>query len=263
MKLSVIIPVYNVEHTLDRCVESVLGQDVSDMEVILVDDGSTDLCGQMCDDWAERDRRVSVIHQQNMGLSAARNTGLDVAVGEYITFVDSDDYLMPETYPGLIDMMDGNQDMDMVEFGMMHENDRRLPVELHDCVYRSAREYWLGTMAWNHAYACNKIFRAGLFAELRFTAGRLFEDVLLLPDLLHRVGSVATSGRVGYVYCDSPGGISSVVSVASLSQLLRAELHALVSMRTMPWQRNALNLYRAICCRVYDIVRVGVLGIKL
>lgn len=263
MKLSVIIPVYNVEHTLGRCVESVLRQDVPDMEVILVDDGSTDACGQMCDDWAKKDRRVSVIHQKNMGLSAARNTGLDVAVGEYITFVDSDDYLMPDTYPDLIEELEREQDVDMVEFGMTHENGRRLPVELYDCIYHSAREYWLDTMAWNHAYACNKIFRAGLFDGLRFTAGRLFEDVLLLPYLLHRVGSIVTSDRAGYVYCDNPEGISSVVSVASLSQLLHAELHALASMRTMPWQRNALNLYRAICCRVYDIVRVGVLGIRL
>ena len=263
MKLSVIIPVYNVERTLDRCVESVLAQDVSGMEVILVDDGSPDRCGQMCDDWAARDGRVSVIHQQNMGLGAARNIGLDVAVGEYVTFVDSDDCLLPGTYPGLLELMDREWDAGMAEFGVMHESDRRLPVELHDCVYRSVREYWLDTMAWNHAYACNKIYRARLFDGLRFAAGRLFEDVLILPELLHRAGCVATTGRVGYVYCESPGGISGEVTVGSLWQLLRAETHALVSMRTMPWQRNALNLYRAVCCRMYDIVRVGVLGIRL
>ena len=93
MTLSVIIPVYRVEATLDRCVESVLRQHVDDMEVILVDDGSPDNCPEMCDKWAVKDRRVHVIHKQNGGLSDARNAGIDVACGEYITFVDSDDWI--------------------------------------------------------------------------------------------------------------------------------------------------------------------------
>ena len=263
MRLSVIIPVYNVERTLDRCVESVLGQDVPDMEVVLVDDGSTDACGRLCDEWAAKDGRVRVIHQRNMGLSAARNAGFDVAGGRYVTFVDSDDYIMPDTYMPLLDLLEGRQDVDIVEFGMKHECDRRLPVELDDRVYGSARDYWLDTMGWNHAYACNKIYRAWVFAGLRFAPGRLFEDLLLLPQLLRNAKCIATTGRVGYVYCDSPGGISNDVSAYSLSQLLRAELYALILMRTMPWQRNACNLYRAICCRVYDIFRVCVLGIRL
>ena len=91
MKLSVIIPVYRVEDTLDRCVESVLAQDCHDMELILVDDGSPDSCGQRCDEWAQKDRRIKAIHQPNGGLSKARNAGIGQATGDYITFVDSDD----------------------------------------------------------------------------------------------------------------------------------------------------------------------------
>ena len=90
MKLSIIIPVYRVEATLDRCVKSVLKQDINDMEVILVDDGSPDGCPKMCDEWAEKDSRISVIHKENGGLSDARNAGIDVACGDYITFVDSE-----------------------------------------------------------------------------------------------------------------------------------------------------------------------------
>ena len=85
MKLSVVIPVFCVESTLDRCVESVLAQDVDDMEVILVDDGSPDECPRLCDEWAKRDSRISIIHKSNGGLSDARNAGLDVARGQYIT----------------------------------------------------------------------------------------------------------------------------------------------------------------------------------
>ena len=92
MKFSIVIPVYKVEEYLDECVRSVLGQTYSNMEVILVDDGSPDRCGQMCDDWARKDHRVCVIHQENGGLSAARNTGIRNARGEYLLFLDSDDW---------------------------------------------------------------------------------------------------------------------------------------------------------------------------
>ena len=91
MKLSIVIPVYLVESTLKRCVESVLSQDVEDMEVILVDDGSPDNCPKICDEWGRKDNRIMVIHKENGGLSEARNAGIDIASGDFITFVDSDD----------------------------------------------------------------------------------------------------------------------------------------------------------------------------
>lgn len=115
MKLTVIIPVYCVEATLDRCVESVLRQDVPDMEVILVDSGSPDRCPQACDDWKARDSRISVIHKENGGLSDARNAALDVAKGDYITFVDSDDWISPDTYKPLLERMG---DSDLLEYSI-------------------------------------------------------------------------------------------------------------------------------------------------
>ena len=97
MLLSVVIPVYRTELTLQRCVESVLKQGVDDMEVILVDDGSPDNCPELCDEWAEKDNHIKVIHKTNGGLSDARNAGIDVATGDYITFVDSDDWIADNT----------------------------------------------------------------------------------------------------------------------------------------------------------------------
>ena len=91
--LSIIIPVYCVENTLDRCVKSIVGQSYHDIEVILVDDGSPDHCPEMCDSWAQKDERIRVIHQNNGGLSDARNVGIDASRGEWLTFVDSDDYI--------------------------------------------------------------------------------------------------------------------------------------------------------------------------
>ena len=113
MKLSIVIPVYRVETTLDRCVESVVTQDYDDFEIILVDDGSPDRCPQLCDEWARRDPRISVIHKPNGGLSDARNAGIDVARGDFLTFIDSDDYIAPHT---LSQVMPLTNDADLIEY---------------------------------------------------------------------------------------------------------------------------------------------------
>lgn len=103
MLISIVIPVYGVEKYLDKCVESVIKQTYHNIEVILVDDGSPDACPEMCDRWAKKDPRIKVIHQRNMGLGPARNTGIDAAQGEYIGFVDSDDWIQPEMYQRLVE----------------------------------------------------------------------------------------------------------------------------------------------------------------
>ena len=177
MKLTVIIPVYCVEATLDRCVENVLRQDVPDMEVILVDDGSPDRCPQLCDDWKARDSRISVIHKENGGLSDARNAALDVAKGDYITFVDSDDWISPDTYKPLLERMG---DSDLLEYSIAGR------LSLTDTTYDHASDYWLQSRAYTHAYAWNKIYRRSLFSHIRFPKGRVFEDVCTLPQLLQQ-----------------------------------------------------------------------------
>ena len=112
MKLSIIIPVYNTEKYLHRCVDSVLQQNMSDYELILVDDGSTDGSGKICDEYKEKDSRVKVIHTQNQGVSKARNTGLELSSGEYIGFVDADDYIDADMYEKLIEAsIDSNADV--------------------------------------------------------------------------------------------------------------------------------------------------------
>ena len=102
-KISIIVPIYKVQDYLDECIESIINQTYSNIEVILVDDGSPDRCPQMCDEWAKRDSRIRVIHKKNGGLSSARNAGLDVANGEYISFVDSDDFICSDALQNLYD----------------------------------------------------------------------------------------------------------------------------------------------------------------
>ena len=101
--ISVIVPVYKVENFLDRCVESIVGQTYENLEIILVDDGSPDNCPAMCDEWAEKDSRIRVIHKENGGLCSARNAGMDIAAGDYLGFVDSDDCIEPDMYQLLVE----------------------------------------------------------------------------------------------------------------------------------------------------------------
>ena len=215
MKLSVIIPVYRVEDTLDRCVESVLGQCVDDMEVILVDDGSPDQCPAKCDLWAEKDARIRVIHKENGGLSDARNAGIDIAQGDYITFVDSDDYLEANTYKPLLQQL---EDADILEYSIYN----RLP--LTDSTYTDMDEYWLTGHAYKHTYACNKIYRRKLFDTVRFPKGKVFEDAYTLPQLLKEVRKLKTTSCGFYHYCDNPQGITATATGQQLRQLLEAHL---------------------------------------
>ena len=148
MKLSVIIPVYRVEHTLERCIESVLRQRVDGMEVILVDDGSPDSCPRLCDEWSLRDSRIKVIHKSNGGLSDARNAGIELASGSYITFVDSDDFIAPDTYEPLLSIIG---DADILEYSVAEW------LALPDRTFTDTNRYWLETQAYLHTYAWNKI----------------------------------------------------------------------------------------------------------
>lgn len=215
MKLSVVIPVYRTAATLNRCVESVLSQEVDDMEVILVDDGSPDSSPQLCDAWAVKDQRIRVIHQQNGGLSKARNSGIEVATGDLITFVDSDDWLAPNTYPPLLDMMG---DCDLLEYSIAGG------LTLADSAYTDMDEYWLKTQAYAHTYACNKLYRTALFDAVRFPEGKVFEDAYTLPLLLRKAKRCVTTHLGHYHYTQNPEGITAQASGAQLAQLLNAHL---------------------------------------
>lgn len=216
MTLSVIIPVYRVEETLNRCIESVSAQNVDDMEIILVDDGSSDKCPLMCDEWAEKDSRIRVIHKNNGGLSDARNAGLNIATGEYITFVDSDDYLSPNTYPPLMPLMKG---CDILEYSVTNK------LLLQDNTYHIAADYWLKERAYTHAFACNKIYRRNVFNGVLFPKGRVYEDMYTLPILLRNASIIKTTHNGYYNYCFNPNGITAKNDGRELSQLLDAHLN--------------------------------------
>ena len=226
MKLSIVIPVYGVESTLDRCLKSVVEQSFADYEVILVDDGSTDRSPQLCDEWAGKDPRIKVVHQQNGGLSTARNTGIELAQGEYITFIDSDDYIGEGTLEAVMSQL--GDSIDLIEYpiwrfyGAPHQS----LLQLTDTTYDDTAGYWLDGQAYDHTYACNKVYRRRLFDDVRFPVGRVFEDAYTLPRLLRKVRHVATTSAGCYYYCWNAKGITSTAQGNELRQLLDAHLTA-------------------------------------
>lgn len=244
------MPVYNAEKTLDRCVLSVVSQSYNDWELILVDDGSTDGSGAICDEWSRKDGRIKTIHTSRKGPSAARNAGLDAAGGNLITFVDADDYLEQGVYGDVMSKM--QDDVDMLEYGWIRKGENHV---LPEKAYPSAKDYWEESRGWTHGYVWNKIFRRELIGDTRFGATNIAEDMIFVVDILRKHPRVATTSFVGYTYVVNEGGLSFDTSVKGISRLLKAQLYAMWKMRTMPLSRNGLNLYYYICCRVYDIVR--------
>ena len=191
MKLSIIIPVYRTQATLQRCLESILGQSFTDYEVILVDDESPDLCPQLCDEYDKQNCRIKVIHKQNGGLSDARNAGLEIAQGEYVTFVDSDDAIAPDTLQLLMEELTPSN-IDILEYPVLerlgHPTREHL-LTFEPKIYDNALEYWLDTNAYTHTYVCNKLYKRELFQNIKFPKGKNFEDAQTTPYLIGLIPS--------------------------------------------------------------------------
>ncbi len=245
--MSVIIPVYNMEDSLDRCVESVVGQDCEGMEIILVDDGSADSSPALCDKWAERDERVVVVHKANGGLSDARNRGLDAASGRFVTFVDADDFVAEGTYAGAVDAM--GEGCDIVEFPIMrfYGSDRQSVLSFDGETFTNMADYWLRGKAYAHSYMCNKIFRRRLFESEKFPEGLLFEDVHILPRLLRHSQRVRTISKGLYYYCDNPRGITATADGKALRSLLEAHLATGLVTADEAYYLHVLNIQLSVC----------------
>lgn len=237
MKLSIIIPVYNVEDTLDRCVESVLHQGIDDFEVILVDDGSTDRSAKMCDEWQTMEKHIIVIHQQNAGLSAARNAGIEKATGELITFVDSDDYLKDDTYSAIMPLAEAH---DIVEFPIWRFFLQM--ISLPDKVFTDKQAYWHKTKAYTHTYAWNKIYKTSLFDKIRFPVGRVFEDAVTFPLLLQAAKDICTTSKGLYYYTQNAKGITATANGHELQSLLDGHMQALALWPDPCYYLHVLNI---------------------
>lgn len=198
MRFSIIVPVYNTERYLKKCIDSILIQKFSDFELILVDDGSEDSCGDMCDKYAEYDSRVRVIHKKNMGVSAARNDGLDKALGDYILFVDSDDWIENDCLETLNDVITDN--IDVVVFGLKKFLKNKIDIILPELHVKSKEIKEKLISDEYKAWACNKCYRRSLFSNVRFKVGIYYEDIYTLPRMIYKAKSIVSIKQALYCY---------------------------------------------------------------
>ena len=207
--ISVIIPVYKVEKYLRRCVDSVFAQTYGNFEVILVDDGSPDGCPAICDAYAEADSRVRVIHKPNGGLSSARNAGLDIAAGEYIYFVDSDDTVHPEALCTLYDRITADGSDIAIAGYLCVTDDGKILDEHHvlsDGVI-TANEMKRLEGHGPYVSACGKLYKRRIFDGLRYREGVLCEDYELLPRLTARCEKISCVDKALFNYTIHEGSI--------------------------------------------------------
>lgn len=228
--LSVIVPVYNVRPYIDECINSILTQSYRNVELLLINDGSTDGSGEVCDSWADKDSRVRVMHQENKGQAAARNCGLSQAKGKYLWFIDSDDYITPSSlFESLVPLMIENYSFIQIPFiksGIRYNRHNNICISSKFEMY----SHWInGKQITN--YLCDKIWRRDVFHNLWFKEGMIFEDRFIFVDLLNRCNKVLLS-NVGEYFYRTWQGQTTVRKRDKffLESMLRADLHILEEM---------------------------------
>ena len=208
--ITVIIPIYQVEKYLENCVNSVLQQTYKNLEIILVDDGSIDRCPQMCDEFAEKDKRIRVIHKTNGGLSDARNAGLDICKGRYITFIDSDDYVSKNYIELLYNALISNDaDVSMVGSTKIQEHTLYCTdlVEGIVEVYKQEKAIVNGLNIKIQQSAWGKLYPAEYFKDLRFPVGKLYEDLAIFYRILLKINRLVVVRVPAYKYLIRNGSI--------------------------------------------------------
>lgn len=209
--LSIIVPVFNVEKYLVRCIESLIHQEYPNFEIILVDDGSSDNSGTICENYASIDFRIKVLHLQNQGVGFARNCGLDLAMGDYITFIDSDDYIAPNTYSQNLILFTQDPELDVIQIPTQFGN--TIKKEDATLVFNGEKDifssWWEGRIITFHVW--NKVFRKEIFSTIRFPEGCISEDTFLVVDLSNKTRKVLLSNIGCYYYTVRDNSLSNSI----------------------------------------------------
>lgn len=206
-KISIIVPIYKVEQYLRRCIDSILAQTFTDFELILVDDGSPDNCPEICDEYAKRDNRISALHKINAGLSSARNSALDIAQGDYIAFVDSDDWIAPDAYEYLYNLIQ-EYDADVVsaDYVLTYGNDVIFSNKYIEKFVQGSQEILKYYLSQDKLHGKNdfpvwiKLYKKNLFDNIRFPSGKIYEDNITNFLIFSKCNKYVKSTKEIYAY---------------------------------------------------------------
>lgn len=248
IKLSFIVPIYNVEPYLRKCVDSLLAQDYFDYEIILIDDGSPDGCPKICDEYAAAHENIRAVHRENGGLSAARNSGIKVAKGEYICFLDSDDYWEPNVLSGLMAQIERDK-LDVLRFKYQNVNERYEVYNPYKSDPYKGNDYsevptdgvsFLNSRFGTACYAVMFILRRELLKDCLFTEGIYFEDTDWTPRMLSKANRIASTDTIVYNYLIRQGSITQAIDNSKKKKVLDDKIRLIATM-----QQQAINLRKS------------------
>ena len=251
--ISVIVPIYYVEKYLSKCVESIQRQTYQNIEIILVDDGSPDHCPGICDRFAKEDSRIKVIHKRNGGLSDARNAGIEVANGEYLFFMDSDDYIAPEMLERLHSRIIQDQsDMAICNINFVDENGESLSIntiQVENVTIEEPR-FWRELYGINYTYcvvAWNKLYAKKLFKDVRYDVGKLHEDEFIIHKLVSKCEKISFLSEKLYYYLQREQSITNSKYTIRRMDVAEAVIQRSLYFQQRGWQDLAeLALTRSI-----------------
>lgn len=243
--LSIIVPVYNTEKYLENCIQSILHQTFQDWELILIDDGSTDRSGVICDQYAANDCRIHITHKKNQGLSSARNKGIELSQGQYITFIDSDDDITPETYYDNILLFQEYEGLEVVQYPTFegYGNGQGILCKYPKQYLKTNKEIQIAFL--NHlpivsASVCNKIFSRDVIDKLRFREGILHEDYIFTDQLVQKIGKLFISESGCYHYYHRESSITQSNNYKRHLNLLSCDILRLERRYAFPELKNLL-----------------------
>lgn len=252
--ITIIVPVFKVEKYLDECIKSLVDQTYKHIEIILVDDGSPDTCPQMCDEWAEKDDRIRVVHKDNKGLSSARNIGLDLAKGDYIMFVDSDDLVDTLICEKLIKILTmQNADIACCDWLKLNEKKR----------FTSKINVYAGSEVFSLLYnkkvplimtAWAKLYKKQIFCNVRYPLGRLHEDEVVIPQILTNCSKLVFLDENLYFNRQNEGSITKSFSEKRLDAVWAKEkILSYIEKNNSDYYQHALNSYLRTIAAYYSM----------
>lgn len=254
--VSVIIPAYNAEKYLAFCLDTVTAQTHRNLEIIVVDDGSKDSTGKICDDYAERDSRIKVIHQVNKGLSAARNAAMEIMSGQYIAFIDSDDFIDPRYVEVLLKMCTENGSLISACLAMDTSERKLVELDLSNRTKTFSAIQLLQDLSILEAYydtVISKLFAAELFKTLRFPVGKLHEDSYIILSLIENAKNITFSEDILYYYYLSPNSIMRSDFSEKNFDILSAYDQKIIVLKRNGCENSLQKIY---CEYIYNVARM-------